>query len=808
MKQTDLRAFAAAFAALPFLSAVIASSLSAQAETEPDAYELPAFEVTAGSDQGYLASNVLSAYRINATIKEIPFNIQVVTDEFLKDHNAVSLIDAVQYVAGVTVGNTSMQEQDIFNIRGLRASRPKRNGYRRYYSFDMTNVQRVEVVKGPSSALFGEAQPGGIINYITKRPLPERETEVSVRYGRWDNRRFYVGHTGPFREDDKRLLYRIDASYQKSNGYRDFEREERAVVAPVISWEPTDRTKVIVDFEWFYQNFNPPSGNLIWNESATRAYWERWVGFAPDDWADLPALTAEFYERLEADPALGLQFRFMTQPSSFPQEDGSPRYTDIYPTYLAPLTYSTTGPDTYTKFDVRTITGEVQHRFTDWASVRAVASTGKTETEFVRANTQRVRVWGDGFQQGKRYAERTNEVISAQLDGMFSFHTGPVRHRVIVGAEYMADNFELFQVRNRVPGGAEPSQIMFLFPETYQLFLGYDLSFPGEDNLVLGPIRISEDDFFDADGNPILLEIDSYSTRDLYSLYISDQLNFFDGRVRVLLGLRYDRVYQTIERTLNTPDPFDTPTLSQTTPQFGINWYVTPDIVLYGNYSESFTPVEGMLRNEDGSTSPKPPERGEGGEVGIKGTFLDGAVSATVAVFDITKTDVVRPGLRDDGSRFDILADGQKSRGFEIDLMARPLPGLQLIFGYAYIDSEEILAGEDPTADFDRRIVGVPQNQVTLWSKYTFQETALKGLELGGGFTYLGERRGAQTNRDIIFLDSYTKFDALVAYRFSRNNVDYRLALRVDNVFDTLYFRPGVFVGNPRNATISLTVNF
>lgn len=805
MKQTELRPKTTVSAALALLVAPFAPSLIAQ--EEPDFYELPTFEVRAGTDRGYLASNVLSAYRINATIKELPFNVQVVTQEFLRDQNAVSLTDAVQFVAGVTVANTSLQEQDVFNIRGLRASRPKRNGFRRYYSFDMTNVQRVEVVKGPASALFGEAQPGGIINYITKRPLPERETELSVRYGRWDNRRFYVGHTGPFREDDKRLLYRIDASYQKSNGFRDFEREERIFIAPVISWEPTDRTKVILDFEWFYKDFNPPAGNLIWNESATRAYWERWVGFAPDDWADLPRLTGEFLERLQNNQTLALQFRFTTQPSNFPTVGGTPTYTDIYPTSLAPLTFSSTGPDTYTIFDMRTITAEIQHRFSDWLSVRAVGSRGKTDTEFVRANTQRVRVWGDGFVQGKRYAERKNEVISGLLDGILSFNTGPVRHRMIIGAEYMGDNFEEFQVRNRVPGGSEPSQLMVLFPESFELFLNYDLSFPGEDKLVLGPIRISQDDFFRADGTPILVESDTSLKRDLYSVYISDQFIMFDGRVRLLAGLRYDRVKQTIERTINTPEPFQTPTLSQTSPQLGLNWYVTPDIVLYGNYSESFTPVEGMLRNEDGTSSPIPPERGEGGEIGIKGTFLDGRFSATVAVFDITKTDVVRPGLRDDGSRFDILVDGQKSRGFEVDLMASPFPGLQFIFGYAYIDSEEIFE-EENILEFDRRIVGVPQNQVTFWAKYTFQESALAGLELGGGFTYLGERRGAQTNRDQIFLDSYTKFDALIAYRFSRGNVDYRLALRIDNVFDTLYFRPGIFVGNPRNATVSFGITF
>ncbi|MGC9452107.1 MAG: TonB-dependent siderophore receptor [Oceanipulchritudo sp.] len=782
-----------------------------QAETVEDVFELQAFEVTTESETGYVASNVLSAYRVNATIKEIPFNIQVVTAEFLADQAAVNLDDAVQYAAGVSIGGTSLQELDVYNIRGLSASRPKRNGYRRYYLSDMTNVQRVEVVKGPASALFGEAQPGGIINYITKRPKAEPETEISLRYGSWDERRIGIGKTGPLLDGRKDLLYRIDTSYQRSNGYRDYAEEERAVVAPVLQWEITPRTKVILDVEWIYKRFNPPSANLLWNESATRAYWERWVGEAPQDWADLPEATAAFLEVLANDPGKAVQFKFITQPSDNPTQDGSNRWTDIYPESLAPYTYATNGPDAFVRYDAMTYTGEIQHKVSDWLSVRAVISHGETDTEIWRANTKRVRVWGDGLQQGKRQDSRLNTVFNVQADALINFEIGPTKHRLVVGAEYFGDDFENLTIRSNNAAGANESQLLVLFEPSLELFALYDRNFPGETNpeeLMSRVTRISRDDFYDENGAPRLIESDTALERELESVYISDQVSLFDDTVKILAGLRHDRVNQTFLRSLTLTEdlPFETPEVDSTTPQIGINWYATGSIVLYGNYSESFTPVEGVLRNIDGTESEKPPERGEGTEFGIKGSFLDGRISATVAWFDISKTDVVRPGITNDGERYDILVEGQSSTGYEADIVAYPTPNWQLILGYAHIEAEESI--EEGGLDFDKRIVGVPEDQVTLWTKYSFKDSFLEGLEIGGGMTYMGERRGGQTNQDFLILDSYTKVDAFLAYKFNRNNVDYKLSLKIDNVFDELYFRPGPYVGDPTNATLTLTMKF
>lgn len=780
-----------------------------QDEADEAIFEMTPFEVTTDAQSGYIASNVLSAYRINATIKEIPFNIQVVTAEFLADQAAVNLDDAIQYSAGVTIGGTSLQELDVYNIRGLSASRPKRNGYRRYYLSDMTNVQRVEVVKGPASALFGEAQPGGIINYITKKPQAKPETQVSVRYGSWDERRIALSNTGPLNRSNKDLLYRIDTSYQKANGYRDFAEEERAVIAPVLQWQITPRTKLVFDVEWIYKRFNPPSANLIWNESATRAYWERWVGEAPEDWAQLPDLTAAFVAALEADPARAVQFRFLTQPSNNPVEGGGTRYTDIYPSSLVPYRYASNGPDTFVRYSALTYTGEVQHTFTDWASARVVVSQGTTDTDIWRSNTKRVRVWGDGLQQGKREDVRTNEVFNVQADMLINFDLGPSKHRLVIGVEHFGDDFDGRTIRNNASAGANTSQLQLLFTESYPLFLNYDLSFPGEDELILGVNRISRSDFYDEQGNPFLVESETALERELNSIYFSNQISLFNDRVKMLAGIRYDRVEQTFLRSLsiNEPLPFSTPTVSATTPQFGINWYVTSALVLYANASESFSPVEGVLRNIDGTESEKPPERGEGKELGIKASFFDGHISATLAWFDITKTDVVRPGITDDGDRYDILVDGQTSTGVELDLMAYPTENWQLTLGYAYIDSEEVI-DESAIAGFDDRIVGVPEHQFTLWTKYSFHDTFLEGWEIGGGVSYLGERRGGQTNVDLLMLDSYVKVDALIGYKFQRNGAQYKLALKIDNVLDERYFRPGPYIGDPINYTLTLTADF
>lgn len=229
-------------------AALLAFNLSAQ---DDDIIQLSPFVVDASQQRGYLAQTAISGTALNTPLRDIPITIRVITEDFMNDTFARDLQSAVAYVPGVTPSGET-REEGIFNIRGFRVNRSKRNGLTALYAQDMTNVARVEVVKGPNSILFGETSPGGIINYVTRRPMPERFQSIDLSIGSFGYFRGQVESTGPLWRGERgsKLLYRIDASYQRQDGWRDFEDGERYFISPMIEWFPYPETAISLQFEW------------------------------------------------------------------------------------------------------------------------------------------------------------------------------------------------------------------------------------------------------------------------------------------------------------------------------------------------------------------------------------------------------------------------------------------------------------------------------------------------------------------------------------------------------------------------------
>src|SRR5690606_28981408 len=110
---------------------------------------------------------------------------------FIQDIGARDLLDVVVYSAGVSQGtgggsDTSNGDTLGFTLRGQAGFVPYRNGFRRLRLVDPATIERVEVVKGPSSVLYGLAFPGGMVNYITKRPVLRDIFDVNLRIGSYD----------------------------------------------------------------------------------------------------------------------------------------------------------------------------------------------------------------------------------------------------------------------------------------------------------------------------------------------------------------------------------------------------------------------------------------------------------------------------------------------------------------------------------------------------------------------------------------------------------------------------------------------
>lgn len=200
--------------------------------------------VTGEQEEGYSVSNASTATRTDTPLRDIPQSIQVVPQEVIRDQQVTRLDEALRNVSGVTFGGNVQSRGEEFNIRGFDNVPILRDGFRRYglsETFpEVANLERVEVLKGPVSILYGEIQPGGLINLVSKKPLTEPFYEAELQVGNWGFVRPRID-ISELLTDDGRLRYRLNALYRRSDSFQGYDQEDkRFFIAPVISWKISD----------------------------------------------------------------------------------------------------------------------------------------------------------------------------------------------------------------------------------------------------------------------------------------------------------------------------------------------------------------------------------------------------------------------------------------------------------------------------------------------------------------------------------------------------------------------------------------
>ena len=215
-------------------------------------------EVIGRKESSYKNTNSFIGTKTASALKEVPQSVGYVTKELILDQGATTVNEVVKNISGVNQ-NSSYND---FSIRGFRATGNRNsgnllNGMRAQTSLwkqsSLANIERVEVIKGPASALFGNAAPGGVINRVTKKPLFENKNSITVGVGSWNTLKTYGDFTGPL-NPKKTLLYRLNLGYEKTDSFRDLQGSESIIAAPSFSYIPNEKTHINVDF--VYQNFN------------------------------------------------------------------------------------------------------------------------------------------------------------------------------------------------------------------------------------------------------------------------------------------------------------------------------------------------------------------------------------------------------------------------------------------------------------------------------------------------------------------------------------------------------------------------
>ena len=271
--------------------------------------------VTAPSPQGYDAPRAAAATRLNVPIIDTPVSVQVVPRRVIEDQAALGLEDVYTNVSGVAEsGNTLNAQTEIRPmIRGFETAVPLRNGLRATTvgAVDLVNIDSVEVLKGPASILYGALEPGGVLNYVTKKPLMAPRYDVAQQFGTNNHLRTTIDATGPLNAG-RTLAYRAIGAFEDADSFRDSLHLRRVAFVPSITFRPSERTELFSDFSYSKETLPYDSGVPFGADGQPLVAPSKFFG---DPALDGRRLTDAFstvgvYRRLTSDLLLRSQFQF------------------------------------------------------------------------------------------------------------------------------------------------------------------------------------------------------------------------------------------------------------------------------------------------------------------------------------------------------------------------------------------------------------------------------------------------------------------------------------------------------------------
>lgn len=210
--------------------------------TENSNYSIP--------NDNYYKTKSQSATKTDTPIRETPQSVQVVSNGIIKELNAVKIEDVLDYTSGVSRQNNFAGMWDNFSIRGFTGNENTgmsllKNGFadNRGYNAprDTANIESIEFLKGPSGSLYGNSEPGGTINIVTKEPKFTSEHSIKTDVGSYDFYRMALDSTAPINDN---LAYRLNVATEKKGSFRDHIESQRYVVAPSLLYSINDDTFV------------------------------------------------------------------------------------------------------------------------------------------------------------------------------------------------------------------------------------------------------------------------------------------------------------------------------------------------------------------------------------------------------------------------------------------------------------------------------------------------------------------------------------------------------------------------------------
>ena len=604
--------------------------------------------VTGTREKPYAVDSAVSATKTDAPVMKVPQIVNVVPEQVLLDQQVQSLTEALRNVSGITQTNGAFFA-DTLKIRGFGTDGAVlRDGYATIQEHSLgSTTERIEVLKGPASLLYGRFEPGGLINVITKKPQQTFGFDVFAQLSSRGQRRLVGDVTGPLGNG---AAFRLVAEVEDSEYWRNVGRDKETVfIAPSLSWS-SGSFSLLAQYEYLDTVRPFDRGRIYFNGKrvdtpSTRSFAEDFAELAQEIHSGSLTLGYSFDADWRAEVKAAIQ-----------RGEG----------------------------------GDIQVR----PRRLVLDAQGVPTGEFIRSV------------DGNRETFDDRDYLSATLHG--KFETGGLRHNLLLGADY--EKYESgngFSLNSPNRGGFN------IFDPVYGLL---DANFAGL-------VRTPNSDFRQR-----------FKTIGLYAqdlIEIGDQWT-------LVVGGRYEKFedFQISGAAINPPS--DDSSADTFLPRVGLVFQPRQDVSIYASYSRSFAPNPSVPAIGDQPASgPFPPEKGRSYELGIKTQIISG-VTATAAVYDIKKQNVLVTRDLGNGISVTEARDKVTSRGFEFDMVGEITPNLSAIASYAYTDAK------DPQSTLGTNVQDVAKHTASLSATYRFTK-GVPGLSLGAGVFHTGRHFGGQS---------------------------------------------------------------
>ena len=824
---------AAALAFTPGLSGEGAVASTDRAKGDEEVVKLSEFTVRDSAQTGYVASESMTGSRMPTQIKDLPFNIDVITSEFLDDF-------ATQDFSKIVQGGLVTSDQDAgggYVIRGVSSSGQLYNGFWQPAGTPVPSAlrDRTEILKGPSAGVYGQTSPGGMLNIVSRQPKMKPSQSLRLQYGNFNLFDARAESTGPLSD---KTSYLAIANYAERSFTQPWHRDRGRTVAFSLAHRFNPASSLKVDLVASNQRNHSPSNRVPYYFNSST---QRYTGIA--------------YELMD---------RSGTGPTSYKNNDNYSVYA-IYERRLNETFSLRTGANAFSVNSRSFNTTDVTSYDPDPTHARAnlfstpffgLTRLRSVSSSFSAPSYQHTNRAGGGFQNDLLMH---TSAFNRQLD-----------NRALLTLDYTA----YYEYVNKIG----MPQTVTTNPATGLPTLNATTGAPSVNNandptIIPSAPRFAGDTnywvpVFDPLGPRFLtnpangLVTDVYNLpnpgsglyamkswqktrRDIFGVMLRDQATLWN-RLLLFGTVRFDNVMYNIftkqypNYSLNTY-----PTLANyvataypggyqgsvahyhstaVTGSGGVSYRVTPALSAYANYSRSFVPSTQVVSGATTGSYVLPNETAAGYDYGFKGSFLQERLTFTAGGFYVNQQQISVTANDANGIAIKQAVGDAVSRGAEFSANYFVTKDWAVNAGYFYTDARWAQTGNDLDLA-GRHRASVPTDFVTFATKYSFPGV-LRGLSTNWAYQYIGrnhpEERGNTTVggnltpvgsnnglRDLI-LPGVPIVNAGLAYDFRSRapglGLRQRLQFNVGNLFDRTYVTLSRGVGDRRTYYVTYQI--